>query len=352
MRIKHYLVIRLSAMGDVALAVPVIEAVLSQNQNIKLHILTRQKFRVFFKNIQNLEFVDFDINGVHKGFLGLLRLAKQINKDIDLDGVIDIHGVLRSYILDVFFGFLGVKIFRINKGRKSKRLIINRKKITPLKHTSQRYIDVFQAFGLKADLNLFLKTRQSKKDLFKSQLLSLNRLKKKHTYLGIAPFAAFESKTYPLSLMKKIIQELIKLGNTQIFIFGGGQKDQLLIKDLLDFDTKNLVENRVKDFDLEDQLGMISKMKVMLTMDSANMHLARLVDVPVISIWGPTHPFFGFGALGQKREENILQVSIDKLKCRPCSFFGNKPCIHEELYCFSKIPIYQIINLVKKELEK
>ena len=73
-------------------------------------------------------------------------------------------------------------------------------------------------------------------------------------------------------------------------------------------------------------------------MDSGNMHLAALSGVPVLSIWGATHPDAGFGPWGQG-EEAILQIPTDELTCRPCSVFGNKPCWRGDLACLTSISV-------------
>src|SRR5690606_4511860 len=78
------------------------------------------------------------------------------------------------------------------------------------------------------------------------------------------------------------------------------------------------------------------RLDVMVAMDSLNMHLAALLGVPVISIWGPTHPFSGFGPYGQGNEA-IVQVPVAELECRPCSIFGNKPCFRKDLACMNRI---------------
>ena len=71
----------------------------------------------------------------------------------------------------------------------------------------------------------------------------------------------------------------------------------------------------------------------MVSMDSANMHLASLVDIPVVSIWGATHPYCGFKGWRQN-DENIIQLP---LTCRPCSVFGDRPCHRGDYLCLNGI---------------
>ena len=78
----------------------------------------------------------------------------------------------------------------------------------------------------------------------------------------------------------------------------------------------------------------------MLSMDSANMHLASLVELPVVSVWGATHPYCGFTGWHQNPAN---EVQAD-LPCRPCSVFGNKPCQRGDYACLRGIDYHAIVQ--------
>jgi ADP-heptose:LPS heptosyltransferase len=93
--IKHIAVMRLSAMGDVAMTVPVLRAFVNQHPQVKITVISRPFFKPFFEGIPNLSFFAFDEKERHKGFLGLLRLFQDL-KHLDIDAFADLHNVLRS----------------------------------------------------------------------------------------------------------------------------------------------------------------------------------------------------------------------------------------------------------------
>jgi ADP-heptose:LPS heptosyltransferase len=84
-------------------------------------------------------------------------------------------------------------------------------------------------------------------------------------------------------------------------------------------------------------------MDLAVSMDSANMHLASLFGIPVISIWGATHPFTGFNGWNQP-PGNAVQID---LYCRPCSVFGNKPCYRGDHACMQLLPEEMILERIK-----
>jgi ADP-heptose:LPS heptosyltransferase len=91
---------------------------------------------------------------------------------------------------------------------------------------------------------------------------------------------------------------------------------------------------------MHQELILMSHLDVMLSMDSANMHLASLTGIPVISVWGATHPYAGFMGWGQKAE-NAIQTTLE---CRPCSIFGQKSCHRGDYACLYQIKPEIIID--------
>lgn len=75
-------------------------------------------------------------------------------------------------------------------------------------------------------------------------------------------------------------------------------------------------------------------------MDSANMHLASLVGLRTVSVWGATHPYTGF--LGwRQRTRDVVQLDMT---CRPCSVFGDRPCFRGDYHCLAGITPKMIIE--------
>jgi ADP-heptose:LPS heptosyltransferase len=330
---KNYVAIRLSAMGDVALCVPVVQVFCTQNENMHLYFITRKAFQPLFHGIPNLSFITPDLYGKHKGIFGIHRLFKEIKAEFgEVEAYFDLHDVLRSKVLGGFCGlFSRAKTFKINKGRKGKKELTRKenKIFKPLKTSTQRYSDVFSKAGFQLDLAKFKPLELPSTD--KINELPLNPTKKK---IGIAPFAQHKGKAYPLEKMEVVISNLLEK-DWQVFIFGGGKSEAKSAQEIVERNPE--VISLIGKFSMLEELSLISQMDCMLTMDSSNMHLARLVGTKVYSIWGATHPFAGFTPFGQNNPETFIQIPQEKLPCRPCSVFGNKPCHRGDYACLNWI---------------
>lgn len=310
--LKHILVIRLSAMGDVAMTVPVLRAFIMQNPEVKVTILTRSFFSPFFQGLSNVSILNVDVNGEHKGFLGLIKLSREIKK-LQIDAVADLHNVLRSKILKIFLK--GIPFKQIDKGRAEKKELVSGKTFRQLKSTHQRYVDVFLGLGYKIDLT------ESKfpqpKTLSKSSLEIVG--KKTEKWIGIAPFATYQSKMYPLHLMNNVIKELSK--TYKVLLFGGGKRE-IEILNSIEAKVTNTI-NVAGKTTLGNELEIISSLDAMLSMDSGNAHMAAMLGVKVITIWGVTHPYAGFYPFGQPDDYALLS-NRKKFPKIPTSIYGNK----------------------------
>ena len=132
---KHILVIRLSAMGDVAMVVPILRALTTQHKNIQVTVLTRKFFEPFFRSLPNVSILEADVKNTHKGIFGLYKLSKSIRKT-GITQVADLHNVLRSNVLKTFL--IDKPFFQIDKGRKEKKQLTSGQIFKQLKTTHQR----------------------------------------------------------------------------------------------------------------------------------------------------------------------------------------------------------------------
>nr|WP_321221264.1 glycosyltransferase family 9 protein [uncultured Psychroserpens sp.] len=308
---KHILVIRLSAMGDVAMTVPVLRALQHQYPELKLTILTKPFFKPFFRDLINVDIISAEINDNHKGVYGLYKLSKQL-KSLNIDAVADLHNVLRSKILKFFL--FGKRVVQLDKGRAEKKALVKGQSFKQLKTTHQRYADVFKKLGYSIDLSqpIFPK----KKNLNEKYLQVIGNDSK--PWVGIAPFAAFDGKMYPLNLMTTVIEALSK--DYKILLFGAGNEEKTRLTEIAS-QFKNVI-NLAGQFTLDEELDIISNLDVMLAMDSGNAHMAAMLGVDVVTVWGVTHPYAGFLPFNHTLKSAIV-VDRTQYPKIPTSVYGN-----------------------------
>ena len=349
MKKEHLLVIRFSALGDVAMTVPVVYALAQQYPDVRITVLSRNFARPLFDDLlPNINFMEADLKREYHGITGLNSLYRRLLAK-QFTAIADLHSVLRSRYLRMRFNLDHYKVAHIDKHRKDRRRITSssNKQLIQLPTSFQNYADVFARLGYPVNVQFRSIFSEDGGDM---NLLpeSLPRPTVGQPCIGIAPFAAHEGKIYPVRLMEQLVEQLLaKHPDTRIYLFGKGQReDETFPKWCAAHPQCVYVSQHLNN--LRDELILMSHLQVMVSMDSANMHLASLVATPVVSVWGATHPFTGFMGWNQN-PENAIQIPLE---CRPCSIYGQKPCLRGDYACMRNIAPEQIVNRVELILNK
>lgn len=309
---------RLSAMGDVAMTVTILRAFSKQYSEVKITVISSPFFKPFFDEIPNVTFFEFDKKDKHRGFLGLFRLFLELRKR-NIDAFADLHNVLRSKVIRVLFALSGKKAAKTDKGRAEKKEVIRseNKIFRQLPTVFERHTKVFQALGFSLDLSN--PTFPDRKNLDSETLAIVGE--KTSNWIGIAPFAQHDSKVYPQDLMQEVIDELAQNPNNKILLFGGGKKE-IEVLNLLSKGKENVVSTAGK-LKFSQELQLISNLDTMLSMDSGNAHIAAMLGIKTITLWGATHPFLGFSPFNQPIG-NTLVSDRNLYPKLPTSVYGNK----------------------------
>lgn len=427
MKTDHLLIIRFSAMGDVAMTVPVVKSLAQQYPDLRITVLSKPFARTLFDGLApNVSFMGADIKGEYHGIKGLNALYRRLTAK-NFTAIADLHSILRSSYLRMRFNFDRYRVAHIDKHRAMRRALTatNNKQLVQLPTPFEGYADVLAQLGYPVNINFtsifppeggdlkliapFINgksksgeakalskeekalgeetackgaetkalseraegkngvakilseeaegkreeekvlseeeegKREEAKVLSKKEEAKAESLKPRgEKWIGIAPFAAHKGKIYPLEKMERVIELLLEREpNCRIFLFGGGAEEREL---LTQWESRHDRCTCALLGSLYNELVLMSHLDTMVSMDSANMHLASLTGTRVVSVWGATHPFAGFMGWNQSPADAVQTT----LPCRPCSIFGNKPCLHGDYPCLNSITPEEIVERVLK----
>lgn len=339
---QNILLIRFSAIGDVAMTVPVLESVAKAYPDKHFTMLSNVRFAPFFAGMPgNVSFIGVDLKKDYHGFGAMLKLFFQLRKR-RFDAVADLHGVLRTTALSIFYRLFFTRVCPIDKDRKSRKRLtrLKNKDLTPRLTSFDRYRIVLEKLGFGFELKFRSIFGDGKGDLSSIKAIVGD---KDCTWVGIAPFAAHKGKIYPLYLMEDVVSQIDSACLCRQFVFAYGKERTLVEEWAQKYRSVEIIDPRLG---LEGELKLISNMEVMLGMDSSNMHLASITATPVVSVWGATHPAAGFMGWGQ---DPLNCIQLD-LPCRPCSIYGKKECIYSDYRCLTGIDPDKVFEKVKAYL--
>lgn len=324
------LVIRTSAMGDVALTTPVLSGISKQYPDVEVVMLTRAAYAPFFNSISGIRLFFPDFKKRHKGLAGLLRLFNDLRLTGRFDYVIDLHDVLRSQIIRVLFKLNGVPVSVIDKGRAEKKSVIKGNITTRLSHSVERYRDTFIRAGFQVTLSEGPWIVPSPEGLSRAEArFGL----KDGINIGVAPFAKHKLKIWPEEYMIKLLGLIAERREAKFWLFGGADEAERLTA----FQSHVPGSfNTAGTLGLDEEIALMSRLDLMIAMDSSNMHMAALTGVKVLSVWGGTDPLTGFGAWMQPDSLSV-RISNSELTCRPCTIFGKGECRRGDFACMNRL---------------
>lgn len=331
------MVIRLSALGDVAMTIPVVYSFARQYPGWRVRVLTRAAFAPLFVNPpSNLSVLPIE-PAMYKGLRGFFRVLGLLRKE-KVTRVADFHNVLRSWGWDIAFRLVGCRVAMVRKRRLQRpgwwRL---GRPISAQQAYADRYLDVLARLDLPVYPDFESLFTDGSDVLLPADCCPQAEL----VAVGIAPFARYRNKTYPLELMRQVVALLQATGRYHVFLFGAGGAEQAVLREWeADFPCAVALPERLT---MRQELFLMSKLQLMVTMDSANMHLASLAGTPVLSIWGGTTPRCGFLGWRQTAERALLAG----LPCQPCCVAGTDSCRRGDYACLTSVPAERVFRAIE-----
>ena len=342
---QHIIVIRFSALGDVAMTVPVVWALAREYPDVRITVLSRPYSRTFFEDLApNVNFMAANVGEEYRGVRGLNSLYRRLVAKQPTH-IADLHAVLRSNFLRMRFNLGLFHVEHIDKHRHERRRLVAHAdgELHPLPTPFDNYLDVFSRLGFPIhhldDFHSIFPPEGGNLNML-PRIIGNKRLWEQ--WIGIAPFAAHPGKVYPPQLMEQVIEQLIaRFPHCRIFLFGRGRQEEELFPEWVR--RWPVCVNTAWHLEaMHQELILMSHLDVMLSMDSANMHMASLTGTPVVSVWGATHPAAGFMGFRQS-EANAVGLDLD---CRPCSIYGQRPCTRGDYHCLSGIAPEIIVDKI------
>ena len=331
--IRTVLIMRFSSLADVAMTIPIVYPMCRANEQIRFVFATQGEPATIFANRPaNLTVLGIDTDK-YKGFFGARKLAANLQHRYGFDAVVDLQDSKYTR-----------RILSRLKGESVTTAVIStptKKEPEPV-NIHERYKRAFKQLLLKTGNDFY--NLGDFGDPLTSPLVPAKGDDEK--WIGIAPFAEQQCKEYPLEQMRLVIAELSQWPGCHLFLFGSNRHREDL--DAIMRRYSNVISMTQFKHSFADELALMSRCDVMLTMDSAYMHLASLVEAPVVSVWGATDPSCGYMGWHQALRDTV-QLELD---CRPCSADGSRKCIYGDCHCMRDISPELIINKVKKVLER
>jgi lipopolysaccharide heptosyltransferase II len=339
-RTQNILVIKMSAIGDVILAVPSLKAIRAGFPDANIKVLIGAQAREVLEHCPYInEKIVCDFKGVHRSVRGLWRLAKELQRQC-FDIVIDLQNNNRSHALSSLsmaplrYGYDNRKLaFFLNKKVKDDAPYLD-----PLEHQFR----VLRLAGIKP-IDKKLELRPSAEDEAAAEkFLADNWVKPTQSLAGINMRASAKwiTKNWPGANIAWLCDAIAKETLTRVVLTG--TKDDARLANNISKLAKSKPIIAAGKTSIAELACLIRRFKVFLTPDSAPLHIAQAVGTPVVALFGPTDPARHVVPSGSC---TIIHKN-DEVKCAPCY----SPTCMKNFRCMKAISVDEIYQAMRAYL--
>ncbi len=210
--------------------------------------------------------------------------------------------------------------------------------INPTLHAIERHLQLHEPMNLSVSERL-PKLYPSRED--ENKVDEYLKVTKSNEIISIAPGSVWKTKRWSDQLYIELIKKLIRLKYSVLLI--GGNTDKIICSTIESSVSSHYLINLCGKLSILQSANAIMKSKVLVTNDTAPMHIASAVNTPVVALFGPTVKEFGFTPIGNR------YIIVEKnLECRPCTPHGGEHCPIWTHDCMEMITVEEVLEAIKK----
>jgi heptosyltransferase-2 len=342
---KNIAIIQTAFLGDVALVLPLAQFLKTENPAAKISLITTPAAASIARCATALDdVIAYDKRGEFAGFSGIKKFAELLKKN-EFDCVLAPH---RSFRTSLLTRLLKPKFSVGFKNAAGSFLYSETVRHQQHLHEIERNFGLLKAFKngdylLKSPIPAVEISLASADIKLVEELLLKNNIRHSDTVIALAPGSVWATKRWRIEHFITLCAELLKSGFKVILT--GGREDRELCAEIAG--NSNAV-NLAGETTLPQTLALFKRISAVVCNDSAPTHLAGLVQCPVITIFGPTSPIFGFAPRGEFDEV----IQNENLQCRPCEIHGGKTCPIGTHECMKSIAPQMVLKTVEKVLKR
>ncbi len=326
---SRILVFQTAFLGDVILTLPLLQVIHREFPAAEIDVVTNPAAAELLRNHPALHrTIPYDKRGTQRGVGGMWFLASELRRR-NYDIALVLHRSFRSALVTALAGIPARVAFGTSAGR---FLYTDLVPYDEHAHEVERNFSFLKIFGIPRPHKELPSLYPSNDDVAKvTTFLFVNHIGKEEPLVAIAPGSVWNTKRWPAERFAGLVRMLIR-GGKKVVLLGGGE-DERLCREIAESVGSSGVYLSAGKLTILQSAELIRRCELIVTNDSAPMHLAVAMRTPVVAIFGATIPAFGFAPYGEKD----IVVQTEGLSCRPCSIHGGDKCPIGTFECMWKI---------------
>jgi heptosyltransferase-2 len=339
-----HLVVQTAFLGDAILSLPFLARLLEHEPTSQIVVVAAPAGAEIFKlalerglrdHASRVTVITYDKRGADRGWRSLLRLGKQIRSHYQPQTAWLLQRSYRSGILAILSGA-------------TKRIGFSTGAADPLytqlvaRNWDNGQSEVEKNLDLLRDVYEAISPWNTQNA---TSLLKGPQFSQKSTLprIAISPGSPWPTKRWPAAHITNLCQQLTRSG-IEVVLLGDNQGAEICSQ-IQNNVQSPLLKNLSGQTTLKQWIDVIADSQAVLSGDSAAVHAASDLNVPVVALFGPTLPEFGFAPW----RPNSVALGLTGLSCRPCGIHGGQKCPLGHHHCLEKLnPELVLPELLKR----
>ncbi|MDR0454175.1 MAG: glycosyltransferase family 9 protein [Deferribacteraceae bacterium] len=339
--LRKILVFNPSFIGDAVLTTPLVTALQKLFPEADVVLCVRPECAPLFEGL-DFKVIVFDKRKTDSGLTGLIRFSENLKRE-KFDIVLSPHKSLRSSLILKLSGIPFRIGFKEATGKRFYTQVIQRDMVL---HEAERNLSFLSQLSdgcsLEETKRLGENLRTFRDVKYADIVCNYMRIAAKgRKIVGLNAGSVWNTKRWPVEYYAEIAEMLHKAGYA-VAVFGGPADNEvnMALKEMLYMEYFDYVNKTP----FRQIPAVISGLALLITNDSAPLHIAVSQNIPVVAIFGPTVPALGFAPY----DNRSLICEIRGLPCRPCGLHGGKRCPEKHFKCMLDLLPEQIFNAALK----
>ena len=342
--IRNILIVKLSALGDLAHALPVAGALRRAYPEAHLAWVVESRFRELLAGHPDLnEVIAIPLqkrrgSWTWSNLRAMVRGIRELRRR-SFDLVIDLQGLLKSGLVTGLSGAPRRLGFHRRDCREPLSALFTNQQAPPtghLPHIVQKNLALLRALGVDPGEPRFSLYIPEQAEAYIGRWLASERIDPAHPLVALHPAVGYPTKAWPLDRFAALGDRVSReLGARVILTWGPGDRDLArAVGDLM----REPYHLGPETPSLKQALALYRRLRLLISGDTGPLHLCAALDVPTVSIYGPTDPARN-GPFGPRH-----RVLVEP---QPCSFCFKRTCpFHQE--CMDAVTVDQVFEAVRQ----
>ena len=331
-------IIQTAFIGDVILSTALIESLYQAGHTVG-YVVKPEAAPLLEKDERIAALFVYDKRGKESGLAGLYAMSKRLRAE-QYDAAVIPHRSLRSALLAKVAGIPRRIGFSASAG---KWFLTDTVRYEKFAHEIIRNHQLLSLLGITGETPLPRIQTTAVDEAAAQAFYNINNVMENALIIGFGAGSKWFTKQWGLNRYSQLAEHIMSHTEAVIVCFSG--KDEQELGEKIKKVNPKIIFNSY--LGIRESIEALKKVAVVVTNDNGLMHLAAAAGTPVIAIFGPTVPEFGFSPVGD--QHTILQKS---LYCRPCSIHGMNYCPEKHFRCMNEITPEEVFEVIKKYIIK